>query len=212
MSNLTDELQKRNENFNIATTLVYAREEFAKSNVEDMIKNCGFIPHEKGFVVPFIDQKFLAEYPAGLVTDLSDGSPVPDNIQVLILHHAVKAPNCPVLDNKISYKELPGGDIYIDPFTNRCIRPLTGIFASNLPALQKAAEACPSIKEKLGDLSYTIRVMPMVPITLVVYEADDEFPAGGNILFNGTAARYLSTEDYAVLCSVLISRLKKLAF
>ncbi len=212
MTNLTEELQKKNSNYNIGTTLMYAREAFSQADLGEMIKNGGFTPHEKGFTVSFIDHEYLVEYPAGIITELENGAQIPDNVQVLILHHAVKALGSPLWENKISYKELPGGDIYIDPFTGRCIRPLAGIFAANLPALQKAAESCRSQKEKLGDLSYTIQVLPKVPITLIVYEADDEFPANGNILFNGAAAQYLTTEDYAVLCSVLISRLKKIAF
>lgn len=212
MSNLTEELQQKNNNYNIATTLTYARENFAAANLAEMIKNGCFTPHEKGFTLRFIDREFLVEYPLGIVTDLETGEAAADNVQVLILHHAVKAPSSPLLGNKISYKELPGGDIYIDPFTGRCIRPLIGIFASNLSALEKAVGYLDCQKESLGDLSYTIRVFPKVPITLIVYEADDEFPANGNILFDGAAAQNLTTEDYAVLCSVLIGRLKKLAF
>ena len=56
------------------------------------------------------------------------------------------------------------------------------------------------------------QVLPKVPITLIVYEEDDEFPASGNVLFNAAAARFLHTEDYNQITAFLISSLKKIAF
>ncbi len=139
-----------------------------------------------------------------------NGAEIPDNLQVLVLHYAIQASAAEPTGKKISYKELPGGDIYIEPFTGRCIRPLIGIFAADLEAFERAVSLCPGQKETLGDSSYTVFVMPKIPITLVLYAADEEFPANGNILFDAAAAHFLSTEDYAVLCSALVGRLKKL--
>jgi hypothetical protein len=47
----------------------------------------------------------------------------------------------------------------------------------------------------------------MVPVTLVLWGGDEEFPARGNILFDDTISGYLSTYDITVLCDAIVWRL-----
>jgi hypothetical protein len=111
----------------------------------------------------------------------------------------------------ISYKELPGGGIYIQPFTNRAIRPMVQFFGQQPKRLLDVAERIGGIPEKHGDAGVTLTAFPKVPVTLVIWGADDEFPASGNILFDSSASKFLPTEDYAVLASFVVMTLKKYA-
>lgn len=198
--------------YNMNETVRVAIERFQNSDLDTMIENCAFTKNGDGFDVHFINRDLHVSYPDAEVTDISTGEAVDDTCKVLVLHHAAYSKGGGLVDNVISYKELPSGEIYIKPFTNRCIKALIGIFAANLPALEKAVEATNYKKERHGDFSCTIQVMPKVPITLIIYEEDDEFPADGNILFNGNAGNHLHTEDYNQLCAYLVSALKKIAF
>ena len=198
--------------YNMNETVRVAIERFQAKSLDEMIENCGFTKNGDGFDVHFINRDLHVSYPSAEVTDIVDGSKVDDTCKVLVLHHAAYSKGGSLVDHMISYKELPSGEIYIKPFTNRCIKALVGIFASNLDALKKAVEATEYKKERHGDFSCTIQVMPKVPITLIVYEEDDEFPAEGNILFNGNAGNQMHTEDYNQLSAYLISALKRIAF
>lgn len=201
-----------NKNYNIEATVKYAVEEFAAKDLATMIKNCSFVATDDGFRVLFIDRVLRVSYPEGIVTYEDSGEAVFDIVRILVLHHAVHAEAVSLSGKKISYKELPGGQIYIDPFTNRCIRALAGIFGDNHEALKGAVEKTDHVEETYGDYSCTVRVLSKVPITLVVYAGDDEFPANANILFDEHAASFLPTEDYTQLSSFLISSLKRIAF
>ena len=52
---------------------------------------------------------------------------------------------------------------------------------------------------------------PRVPITLVLWRGDDEFPPDGNILFDRSISDYLTTEDVNVLCETIAWTLVKSA-
>lgn len=202
----------QNKNYNIETTVKYAGESFAQADLAVMIRNGGLTAVDGGFTVRFIDSQLRVAHPSGAVTRVDNGAAVPDIVKILLLHYAVQAEDVPLAPTKISYKELPGGDIYIEPFTNRCLRPLAGIFGDDPALLQKAVAKTEYVTETYGDFSCTVQVLPKVPLTLIVYQGDDEFPANANILFNGAAASFLPTEDYTQLSSYLISTLKKIAF
>ena len=197
---------------NIDETARVAVEAFQNADLDTMIDNCGFTKEGDGFDVHFINRDLHVSYPAATVVDKATGEEIDVIGKIIILHHAVYSKGGGLVENLISYKELPSGDIYNTPFTNRCIRALAGIFAPNLDALRKAVESTEHKLERHGDFSCTIQVLPKIPLTLIVYEEDDEFPADGNILFNGNAANHLHTEDYSQISAYLVSALKRIAF
>ncbi len=60
-----------------------------------------------------------------------------------------------------------------------------------------------------GDIAVTIPAFSRVPITLVLWRGDDEFPPNANILFDSTILDYLSAEDVNVLCQTIAWQLVK---
>jgi hypothetical protein len=54
-------------------------------------------------------------------------------------------------------------------------------------------------------------MLPAVPLQLILWEGDDEFPAEANILFDKTIGRILSPEDIAWLAGMVVYRLMALA-
>jgi len=99
--------------------------------------------------------------------------------QILILHYLSSAEGVPLKHQWISFKELPCGQIYINPFYNRAVRPLVKFFGDRSDALIKAGLALGGEKMELGDASIQIPVFPMVKVAYVIWEGDEEFPASG---------------------------------
>jgi len=59
----------------------------------------------------------------------------------------------------------------------------------------------------LGDVAVSINAFSRVPITIVLWQSDEEFPAQGNILFDAAVSDYLTTYDVTVLCESIIWKL-----
>jgi hypothetical protein len=62
-------------------------------------------------------------------------------------------------------------------------------------------------KADYGDTAITINAFSRVPITIVVWQGDDEFPSRGNVLFDANITDYLPTEDITVLSEIIAWRL-----
>jgi len=199
-------------NFNLENTLKKALEEFAQRSPEELSRKTGTQFDGKKFGCHFLNRDVTISHPAGEVLEAANGQPLGLIDRILILHYMLHAVGSPLAGKLISYKELPGGSIYIDPFTNRCIRPLAAIFGKDLTAFRQAAVACGGTEQTYGHASFTFTALPQVPVILVLWEGDEEFPASANILFDQTAGDYLPTEDYAFLCGMVIGMLKKAAF
>ena len=162
------------------------------------------------FIVSYLRDKYLVSYPDGNVTAAQNETEVSLTIKILILHYLTTANGAPLQNKWISFKELPDGAIYIDPFTRRAIKPMLSLFAEKQTEFVELAKSIGGVPCDLGDTGITIFPFPKVPITYVIWSADEEFPASGNILFDAAAPFYLPTEDYALVSGLIIYHLGSL--
>ncbi len=218
-------------NLNYEVTLKEAQRRFTERDFARTAVLAGAqVTPDNNLELPFLGQSYTVS-PQGEVT-LSSSAPVtgpqdqpgsnleprtsnladevPLTVKILILHYLAGAEGIPVRQKPISFKELPGGAIYIGPFTNRAIRPLVSVFGENPTELLEAGRGLGGTKADLGDMSIRIHAFPNVPVTLVLWRGDEEFSPSGNILFDVSAPHYLPTEDYAVLASLVVYQLKNL--
>lgn len=197
-------------NMNYEVTLKEAQERFSKKDLASIAELSGAVLNPDGALeLCFLGQVYRVT-PDGKVSLANDTQEVGLTAKILLLHYLAQAQGIPVRDKLISFKELPGGTIYIEPFTNRAIRPLVSLFGENPSELLTTGKKLGGEPAALGDISITVRALPNVPVTLVLWAGDDEFPPSGNILFDISAPHFLPTEDYAVLASLLVYELKSL--
>ena len=197
---------------NYAAAHQKALADFGQASFEAMAAGCGFPVEGKAFVVGFLGQEFRVEYPTGkFYPEPAPEGELPIFAQILVLHYLTNTAIRQEEGQLITYKELPGGNIYIQPFTNRAIRPLVQLFGDRPQELVEVARQIGGMPVKHGDAAVCIPAFPRIPVTLVVWGGDDEFPASGNILFDASAPSFLPTEDYAVLASFVVGTLKRLS-
>jgi len=201
-----------NQNHNLETTLRIAIENFQVKDPSEMSwkSKCSFNTEKKTFMVPFMRKDFCVSYPSGEIDFCNNSEEVPIIWKILMLHYLVRATGTPLTGNSISYKELPGGDIYFNPFKKRTILPFLKIFGTNPRKLLEITESIGGVVSNMGDYSVTINVLPRIPITYVLWEGDDEFPPNATVLFDETAKEYLHTEDFAFVASLTVYEMAKM--
>lgn len=111
--------------------------------------------------------------------------------------------------NFLTYREMPWGDVYLTPFTGRCLTRAAFTFGTRLNAFKAAAETLGLLPVKYGDAAYQIEVMPGYEIRLIVWEGDDEFPPNSQILFSDNFPQAFSAEDRTVTGDLVITELKR---
>jgi hypothetical protein len=193
-------------------TLKKAVDVFLEKNPEEMSKNsnCIYDKDKNTFYVTCMGKDFEVIYPDGNICNIKDkDEEVPLIWEILILHYLAGAKGTPLQEKMISFKELPGGSIYIDPFNKRTLKPLLKIFGNCPEMIIEIGKKFNGKKSSLGDYSITINAFPNIPITYVIWEGDDEFPPSGNVLFDASAPDYLHTEDYAYLASFTVYEMAK---
>jgi len=108
----------------------------------------------------------------------------------------------------ISFENLQGGRAYNNAFKRRSVQQIERVFGSNPQTLYKAAELLDATRLDYGDFSVKIFALPYVPIYIVLWSTDSEFPPSANILFDSSVSQYLSTEQTAMLGELTSIRLR----
>jgi hypothetical protein len=162
--------------------------------------------------VPFLNRVYRIDYPDFNFVDTDDATAeVPIQEQVLILHYLMSESRRMPTGNWIAYRDIPGAGFYFGAFVKRAVDPLKKVFGHAPAALAKAAEKLNATTADTGDAGVDLRVFPKVPLRIILWRGDDEFPPDAGILFDETAGDYLSPEDAAWLAGMVVYRLAALS-
>lgn len=142
---------------------------------------------------------------AGRVT--LEGKPVSYNDKTLILQYLCSASGLPPRGKWLSFLELPSGSHHYGPFQADGTAPLARRFGQDTGVLHQAAQKLGGQPIEVGDVGYRIPALPKLPLAVILWEGDEEFPAQANILFDSVAPTHLSTAALWVLGVELATKL-----
>jgi len=108
----------------------------------------------------------------------------------------------------ISFRQLPGGREYFKAFAQRVLRPLERAFGDEPEKLVEAGELLGGERASYGDASVVIRALPLIPVTVVIWAGDSEFPAYAAMFYDSSISSYLSTEEVTILSELTSARLR----
>jgi hypothetical protein len=160
--------------------------------------------------VPFFDEIITMTVP-GFTFKSSRTATVSLVAKIIILHYLIKASGELVPDDHVSYEDIPGARHYLPVFEKRVTKPLASAFGYNRDAFLESGVAMGGKAEEYGNASFTLLVLPRVPITFILWEGDEEFSPSVRTLFNPTISGYLPLEDIVVVSKLAATRIIRVA-
>ena len=190
-----------------------AVEKLSQEPFEVILRRSGFkSPDTDTFRIPFLDRIYQVDFPRfEFVDTTASEKEIPLQEQVLILHYLSATEIPQASGNWVSYREIPGAAFYFGAFTKRAVEPLKKVFGQNLSGFSDAAGKLHATEVDNGDAAFEFKVLPAVPLQLILWAGDEEFPEEANILFDSTIGRILSPEDVAWLAGMVVYRLMALS-
>jgi hypothetical protein len=152
----------------------------------------------------YLNSLFRIMMPEVVFNRVGDPCPVELRDKILILHYLLTASGRPLSGKLISFKELGEGQVYFPTFAQRAIQPLITHFGNNLEKILESSSLLGGAKSDFGDCAVSIPAFIRVPLTLVLWRGDNEFPPNANILFDRCVLDYLPLEDLIVLCQTVV--------
>lgn len=187
-----------------------ACEQLAGMDIEELCRKTGaqYMDSSK-IIVEYLNQSYLVTLPDGGISLRDSEEQVPLKDKIMILHYLTVAKGTPATNKLIIFKQLPGCASYFPVFSQMALKPFLDHFNEIPERLINVAAKLGGHKTGYGDISVTINAFPRVPITLILWRGDVEFPPRGSIVFDSNISDYLPTEDIRDLCATIVWKLIK---
>ncbi len=146
--------------------------------------------------------------PEFTATDAGTGTPAHPVDRLLVLHYLLcvtpPAPGGPLL----TFRDLPGGQFYWEPFRSRTVVALAATIGDGLDLLRSRLARLDSHPFDKGDVGARVRCIGNLWISLAYYAGDTEFPPSAEIFFDAAVRHAQSTEDAAAMAQRLCGLLR----
>lgn len=162
------------------------------------------------FEIVVLGERYLVSWP-DLRAESDAGEPANPVLQILLLHYLLTADGITPRGQWVSFRDLPDGRVYYPAFREGSEQRLLARFGDDVAGFLRAAEALGGRRLPLADHAFAFQVLPRLPMAVLLWEGDEEFPPEVRILFDSSAANYLPTEDLAVIARYLAARLVRAA-
>ncbi len=187
-----------------------ARRQLAACDAAEVARRAGLTVRNGRLDLPLLDSGYHIAWPDLSIT-FRDGSDCPEDLVILVLDYLVRADGSAPTGEWIGFQELPDGAFYRRAFQGYSGDRLVRDLAADVDRFRQAARALDGEPLPMGDTAFAFRVLPHVPLAVVWWDEDDEFPANATVLFDRVADVYLPTDGLAILGRMLCRALVKAA-
>lgn len=148
---------------------------------------------EQGFLLPFLNQAFqILPRARSIVFSYSHAPNIKSfELDLIILTYLLRAQAVELSERVVNEKQIPGGEAFFRGPHALNTRPMEEVFGEDREAFLSAGRRLNGTVRDLGDAAICLPVLPRVPVTLILWEKDDEFPAQITVNFDSTISSHL---------------------
>ena len=139
-----------------------------------------------------------------------DGGKLDFTVRIVLAYYILHGGQGELTGRWAAYRDFKDGAFFHGAFSGLVENNIAEHFSGRMNELEKAATALgggPLETDLGGDFSCRFPALPRVPLALVFYDGDEDFPASARILFDVSAPQFLDMECLAVLGLILSDQL-----
>ncbi|MHC4271047.1 MAG: DUF3786 domain-containing protein [Planctomycetota bacterium] len=111
--------------------------------------------------------------------------------QLCLLAYLINAQDLPLTEKLVKAESFPDGEFFFRGQHLLPTKKLEHCFGQKASDLYKITDEFKASRCEFGDASIKLYILPRLPLTIVIWEKDDEFPARASLLFDQTASIHL---------------------
>lgn len=173
-------------------------EKLERANARDVVERTG-VRFNRGkccFEVDSLNQVFLV-YPQKkkIETDELTGQVLLTRLshflKPVLLNYLLQAKNVSLSEEYVTPSGLKGGETFFGGSHELPFQGLLKMFDLENEKLEKVAWRLGGVKAEFGDLSFKLSPLPKVPVVVVFWKGDEEFPPQAKIMYDRTVELHL---------------------
>lgn len=141
---------------------------------------------------------------------VSESDQPPDFNTVLVaVHYLLRAQDVPIANEYITDSQITDGAFFFKGPHVLPTRRVEKKFGSDAATFLEKGKLLGGKPIEFGDAGLEFLALPRVQIAYVLWEADDEFPARAQILFDASAEKHFALDVVWAMCNLVTEKLVK---
>lgn len=191
------------ENHKEEVPFAHYQEKFAQADAAEITARTGIELVDGAFTVCLLGGNYRISHPVYMP---DEALPLP--LQTFLLRYLLESKPSPATNDFLTFREMPWGELYIQPFTGRVLTRAAFTFGTRIEKFRAAAEKLGGLPLKHGDAGFEFTFLDNYRLRLIVWEGDDEFPPNAQLLYTANFTDGFAAEDRVVAGVLLIGALK----
>jgi len=162
------------------------------------------------YLLDFLQESYRIE-PSSRVIEPVAG-PIPAggpsiDLQVILLTYLMSAREIPLADRLVAVGSLKGGKCFFQGPHSFPLDPLIEQYGHDIEAFLDRGLSLGAIQEDYGDVSVRFAALPRVPVVMVLWGADEEFPPRLSVVFDASVDQHLPLDAIYGLVTEICRRM-----
>ena len=157
-------------------------------------------------------EKFAVDAATGAIRSLESDAPVSATVRLNIytlLGYA--SPLARFQDEWVPFQQLRNTGVFESAFRRGILQPLVRTFSGRLDRLTAGLLAMGGKKLPCSDAGCQVEAFACIPVRVLFWEGDEEFPAQANLLFDRSATDFIHSESIVSIAIAGLYRLSALS-
>jgi hypothetical protein len=186
--------------------LLGQRKEVAALRFADIAAGLGAALGDGSLSIRCLGRDYLVA-PDGTITA---SGPLTPWMQILLLHYVRTRGSAEFSGTWVSFTDLKAGLMKSKSFARDCEEPLRALFDRDPRDVERALERLGAVRQEgtPAPVAWKLFALPRVPVLLLYWPHDEEFPSKVKILFDATADRFLDVESLTFLIEGLVKNIE----
>ena len=172
---------------------------------------CRYLPNPQRYIIPLLNSEYIVNLPEKQVLLAEHSSEAEFSEELCILAYLINSQDLPVASKLTPAQALPGGQFFFRGPHKLATEKLEEVFGQRPERLYDVMDEFGAKRCKFGDACIELYVLPRIPLTIVIWQGDEEFGARASILFDETAVAQLPLDALWAAANLAIKALVKAA-
>ncbi len=161
------------------------------------------------YVVQFLNSLYLVDPAREHITELNPNPQreLTEEFQILLIRYLVANNPTSLNGMEVSEKDFPGGVTFFQGPHTLHTAPITERYGKDPDAFESRCRELGAVVVPHGDTAMRFLPFPTIPVTYVLWTADEEFPASVSVLFDSSIASWFELDMIFTIVLVLTERI-----
>ena len=184
---------------------------FAALDPQEAARRCGVVFSDGYFTLRLMGTAYRIAWPEYAITADREDAFALQNLpcQTFLMRYLLEGKRAALSLRYKTFREMPWGELYIAPYTGRCLNRAAFTFGTQVTNFAAACQRLGGEKLPHGDAGYDFDFLEGYRMQIMIYAGDEEFPPSSQILYSDNFASAFSAEDRVVAGDILISAIRQ---